>query len=223
MKKIIIALLAMFAISTCAPHAGAVTINGPNGTQIELDALTEGERNAMIKYMDKIAKAKEASPELPDGVKEALGSTLTNPTKLDQWRKMITGTIKDICTDLNVGVNEFIKTPVGMMTAGILIYKFAGKDLLENALDIIIITPGWFLLMGLWLFFLRYFYGSKMVYDITEVTPEKGFKKEVRKTNGRKKLNYPWEHKSEAKVGLAWFMGIFPIVITLAATILVLP
>jgi len=226
MRKLIVALLMLAVISTCAPHAGAVTVTMDDGTKISLDALTDAERSTMLKYMDKIATAKESMVEMPDGLKAALGETLTNPTKLDQWRKMITGTIKDVCNDLNVTVNEFIKTPVGMMVGGILLYRFAGKDFLNNAIDIVIMVPLWLLLMCLWLFFMRYFFGTKLVYDIYETTPEKGQKK-VTKDNARKIPRYPWKEtnngNSEARCGFGWFMAVFPIVITFVMILIVLP
>jgi hypothetical protein len=223
MKRLLLILLLGVMIMACTPlpKCWAVTVNMPDGSTVDLSTLNDNERATMIKYIDKINKAKSDMPSIPEDVKTALGDTLTNPTKLDQWRKMITGTIKDVCNDLNVTVNEFIKTPVGMMVAGVLIYRFAGKDVLENTMDIVIMLPLWAICMIIWLFFFRYFFGSKLVYNITETTPEKG-KKVIHKNDPKKILNYPWSSK-DARCGAGWFFVLFPVLLTLTTIVIVLP
>ena len=68
------------------------------------------------------------------------------PTSLKgilEWQEMgdaFATTIERICKTLNVEVNAFLKSDVGMLTAGVIVYKMIGKDLLRIALYI----GGWF-------------------------------------------------------------------------------
>jgi len=61
---------------------------------------------------------------------EGLGAiTDADPGKIKAWSTLFTTTIKDVCQTLNVEVNAFISTPVGMLTAGLIAYKVLGEDL----------------------------------------------------------------------------------------------
>lgn len=67
------------------------------------------------------------------------------PTSLKgmlEWKEMGTAfatTIESICKTLNVEVNAFLKSDVGMLTAGVIIYKMVGQDILR----IILYTGIW--------------------------------------------------------------------------------
>lgn len=48
--------------------------------------------------------------------------------------------IKSTAKDLNVAVNEFVTTPVGIMTSGIIVYHYLGKDFIVWFKDFLILT-----------------------------------------------------------------------------------
>jgi hypothetical protein len=139
--------------------AGAVTVTLDDGTSIDLEGLSDTERTNMIKYIDKLNKAKKST--LTDSATEAFLETAKDPVKLDQWRRLITGTLKDIANDLNVSVNEFVKTPVGLGAAALLFYKVAGKDIMATAFGVIFAIPFWFMIIITCAFTAKYFLGHK--------------------------------------------------------------
>ena len=52
----------------------------------------------------------------------------------------VTSVIKTVAKDLNVAVNDFIKTPVGIITTGVIVYKFVGKDFITWLKDLLFLT-----------------------------------------------------------------------------------
>lgn len=164
MKKIAVVLILMF----CLPFvAGAVNITMDDGTVISLDALNETERNEMLKYMNKINKAKQEAGWVQDLLEEEeFIESAKDPTKLNEWRKLITGTIKDVANDLNITVNEFVKTPVGAGVAALIFYKVAGKDIFSKFMSIILAIPFWFTIMITCALTARAFLGHKTEYTV---------------------------------------------------------
>ena len=146
------------ATSTFAGDQQVITL--PNGSTLDITNLSDEEVKKAISLARKSITPPEEIVSVVDKVKDM------DPNKLDAWRKLLTGTIKDICNDLNIAVNDFVKTPVGLGIAALITYKVAGKDLLENALDIIIMVPFWCFVTGVSLFFGWYFFSMKTVYII---------------------------------------------------------
>jgi len=61
---------------------------------------------------------------------------------MEQWQKLgdaFSVTIKNICRTLNVEVNNFLKSDVGILVASVVVYKMIGKDILT----IVIYTSAW--------------------------------------------------------------------------------
>lgn len=76
---------------------------------------------------DKIAKLLTAQPSGKGVVIEAIANS-------EKWREVgqaFAETVKQICQTLNVEVNQFIKSDVGKLTAGIILWKMVGKDLIR--------------------------------------------------------------------------------------------
>lgn len=89
---------------------------------LKTPGLTADQRAAIA---EAIAK-KGTSPTLPEQIKGML-----------EWREMgeaFALTIEKICQTLNVEVNKFLSSDVGMLTAGVIIYKMIGKDILRIVL-----------------------------------------------------------------------------------------
>lgn len=160
--------------------ADAITL--PDGRKLNIDNLSSNEINQAIETSRKSLKSQNENSTIIDIVKN------TKPIDLQAWSKVISDTIKNVCTDLNITVNEFVKTPVGMGISFLIVYKVIGKDLLDNAMDVIIMIPLWFIMTGINLFLGWYFFSIKTVYDITY--NEKG--KKI-KQNPKRIERYPWK------------------------------
>lgn len=181
MIKKIILIIVMCLVCFSFVHAEEITLQ--NGQVLNIDNLTEDEVLQAITTAKKSMKGQESTESVMSIVKGI------DPVELQAWGKLISGTIKTICDDLSITVNEFVKTPVGMGIAALIAYRVAGKDLLENALDIIIMVPLWFLLTGVILYLGWCFFSTKTIYEKIDYT-EKGKKiKESPKRISR----YPWE------------------------------
>lgn len=64
---------------------------------------------------------------------EKVVETVT-PENLQTWSQAMADGIKAVCSTLNVEVNEFIKTDVGKITAGMIVYYIVGDDLIKVAI-----------------------------------------------------------------------------------------
>lgn len=212
--------------------ASAVTVTLDDGTAINLDGLTDTERTNMIKYIDKMNKAKKST--LTDSATEVFLETAKDPVKLDQWRKLITGTLKDIANDLNVSVNEFVKTPVGLGAAALLFYKVAGKDIMATAFQVIFAIPFWFMVIITCALAARYFLGHKtetmtITARVNSLLDDK-VKEEVKEVIAGSETvkierpirvcRYDWT-SNDARNVFGVFMIAIPIVTTVACFILV--
>lgn len=164
MKKISILLILVLCFSPVI--AGAVNVTLDDGTVINLDSLSTDERNNMIKYMDKINRSKGNSSGIAGAASEAIMESAKDPAKLNEWRKLITGTIRDVANDLNITVNEFVKTPAGTGVAALIFYKVAGKDIFSKFIDIILAIPFWFTVIISCAICSRAFLGYKTEYKI---------------------------------------------------------
>jgi hypothetical protein len=221
----VVAMWLTFHIS----NALAVTVKLNDGKEINLDGLTDMERSNMIEYIDKLNASQKNN-----NVMDAVVNSAADPQKLNEWRKVITGTIKDICNDLNVSVNEFVKTPVGLGVAALIFYKVAGKDLITKFIDIVLIIPFWIVSMSIIGLTVRRYLGSKTEYAIIKCKADKIndnelktkikdiFKKdEVLKIQlPHRTENYEWS-SSDARTGFACIMIILAIVITLISLLIV--
>lgn len=211
--RIFIVVLALFSILLCTNSYAEEIITLPNGNTLDITNLSDTEIQQAIKVARK--SMQPASQEVIEIVKGI------DPNSLDQWRQLITGTIKDVCNDLSITVNEFVKTPVGMGIAALILYRVAGKDLLENALDIMIMVPLWMFVTGFFIFLSWYLYSSKIVYDKIYYD-DKG--KKVKE--GLKRMTrYDWDsHKKpeDSKWGIFWVMIVIEVILTILTLLIVL-
>lgn len=206
-------VFAIFVSLFICNNAIAETITLPNNTQLDISNLTDQEVADAIKLARKsIAEPSQQVVEIVKGI---------DPSSLDEWRKLITGTIKDVCNDLNVTVNEFVKTPVGMGVAALIVYKVAGKDLLENALDIVIMIPLWMFVTGFFMFLSWYLFSYKVVYqDIGYDDKGKKYKRDPKRLT-----RYDWsshQKPEDSKWGVFWIMLVIEVILTIITLLIVL-
>ena len=174
---------------------------------IPLAALSTNEQNVMIKYLKKI----DAEEVKKNSVTNSIMNNIPTTTEgLNEWRKLITGTIKDVCTDLNITVNEFVKTPVGMGIAGLIIYKMAGKDFLLKSIDIILIIPIWLFIIGITIMVSWYMLSYKTVYKIKDENIKIPIRVE----------RYAWNSK-DAKCTFGCAMVVMDIIITVITIVII--
>lgn len=184
----IILLMSLLMISVVS----AQEITLPNGQTLNIDNLSETEITQAINTAKKSMEAQKQSESILGVVKDV------DPNNLQAWSKAISGTIKTICDDLSITVNEFVKTPVGMGVAFLVAYKLAGKELLDNALAIVVLVPLWFFMTGLVLFIAWYFLSVKTVWDIDYNSEGKKVK-----TNPKRVSRYPWKPVDSSSNDLA--------------------
>ena len=207
-KTIILVLLSIFLFVSLA---SGESITLPNGQELNIDKLTESEVTQAIRTAQKSLEGKKSAESVMQMVKGV------DPTELEGWAKLITGTIKTVCNDLSITVNDFVKTPVGIGIAALIVYRVVGADLLDNALDLIIMVPLWFIMTGIILFLGWYFFSAKTIYEKIYYD-DKG--KKV-KEEPKRVPRYPWKTSNNDMPTMDIFAGIL-IVAELAGTILTL-
>jgi hypothetical protein len=182
----------------------------PDGNKIDVSKLSQEEIYNLIKISSKAV----SEPQF-DTVMETMKGI--NPSGLNEWGKLITGTIRDICSDLNVTVNEFVKTPVGMGVSALIIYKVAGKDFISNAMDILLAIPLWFTITFINGCLLWYFFSMiTVIHDVKYIeNNEVVYKKEPTRVH-----RYRWD-SNDARVGMGWGLAISEIIITIICLIIV--
>ena len=211
MKSIMLVLFIVVSlVFTSAPFAAG---QSDTNVVVDLKDLSSDARNAVIyaiKEKEKMQKAAAPLEMLPK----------MDPSTAKEWVSIFTGAIRDICHDLNVEVNDFIKTPVGMLVGGLIVYKVVGKDVLSTVKRITFGVVGWLVTMTcLYLFVARkFFIRRKLKYTDTYTDKERGPVKREGYV-----LVPPYEFKSnDARTTAAIFMCVFAGAITIVAMITVL-
>lgn len=126
-------LLAVALFSSSAAFACAQQINAISGISKEQaqTMIIECETQKLAKInSSKLIPDQEVKKVAP--VMEVV--TEENLNKISKIAKTAGQTVKEVAKELNVAVNEFIKTPVGMLTAGLAVWYVAG-DTISGVLD----------------------------------------------------------------------------------------
>lgn len=188
MKRLLITVFCMlFATSTLANH------------EVSVEGLTEVQK---AEIATAVAKAKL------DKEREKVASGTAPVERVGQWAelganlgKALAGTARE----LGVVANEFVKSPVGQITAAIIIYKFIGKDILHIGIGgIFLIVAGSF-----WIYtFRRVCLIDRVVVD--EITEEKKKTKRTQVIYGDK-----WANTRSDTVGFFFMTGLIIVAISL--------
>ena len=123
MKKLFvisIVLLGLFMVMPTISYA-----DEPNNTILlsDLEGLNASARRQLIAQRIKnLKQAKKSAAGIIESVSDI------GPSDLETWANVISTTIKTVCKDLSIGVNEFIKTDVGKITMFLVAYKVLGDD-----------------------------------------------------------------------------------------------
>jgi len=220
--RFLVMLMAMF-LFTSLTYAGDdldVYVELPDGQKISLKGLDGAQRKNMIYYISQIAKANEP-PVTEKVIAPGISKIVDNdPEELQKWSKLIVATIEDTCSSLNVTVNEFVKTPVGLGVSGLIIYKVIGKELLFGVVNAILALFVWLGLIIITGLMYRYFLGSTLVYETIRNIPQEKGKDIVERANPVKMMRYPWASKDARTTFGTMLMATFILVcITMLAII----
>jgi hypothetical protein len=97
-----------------------------------ISGISQEERQSMVVECEKIklksvttSKQDTSTPKL--AVEEYLNEETL--TKMGSIAKTAGATVREVAKELNVATNEFIKTPVGLLTAGLAIWYVAGDNI----------------------------------------------------------------------------------------------
>lgn len=115
--------------------------------------------------VDELLKSDHLSKDTREAVAKAVRKAEetivpASAVELKKWQEFgdaFAITIKSIAHTLNVEVNEFLKSDVGKLTAGVIVYKMIGKDILR----IIILTASAFMFTMMVTFSLLVFHKKK--------------------------------------------------------------
>lgn len=156
MKKLVLVLLAVALFATPALAGTEVTVS--------LEDLSSTARDAVLKAQAKAESAKNAAiTAVPEILKPE------NAEILATYGTAVASTIKQVCATLNVEVNDFIKTPVGIGVAALVFYKVAGEDMIPRITDFVSKWVTIFISIPLWMWsFRRMHFGRKMKRTITK-------------------------------------------------------
>jgi hypothetical protein len=125
MKKIILAFMAFMVMATASAAP----------TPADMDKLTDVQKAELALQVAKQVEESKAAVQNPKQVKE----WVSYGTEIGQ---ALAGTARE----LGVVANEFIKTPAGQLTMGMIIWKVMGHDIVHVGLALILfftLVPGW--------------------------------------------------------------------------------
>lgn len=227
MKKYLIAIvLAVFML-------GSVPIMAqqqyPDKGQPELDlellkSMNSTARNAYIEAQIKKAEAAaEAAAtnvvEKKDEVVEMMDRL--DPEKVRAWGTLLGEGISAVCNSLNVEVNKFIRTPVGMFLAAVVVYKVAGDDMIELIEEKIFGPIGLLFTLGIiWFSYTRCFGVRKL--KRTRYEPIEGSEKTTKVVEHYTEPRVNWNPDKDGKATTAVLHGIAAFIAILVGTIIIL-
>lgn len=100
---------------------------------VDTRGLSNSQKAELVKQVEQM---KQTARELPTGSAE----------KVDQWvnvgehlGKMLGGAAKEV----GIAVNEFVKTPVGMLATGVIVFNYVGGAVIHVTCGLLILFMGW--------------------------------------------------------------------------------
>lgn len=143
MMAVMVMLAAMFA--TFPAFAG----NGLSSDQVGsagFNKLSEAEKAEVIKMVaDKAAAQAAQNADVPNTIEKVVDKVTPTAEGADKWLtvgekfgKMMGGAAKEV----GIAVNDFVKTPVGMMTAGLIVWHYTGGMMIHLFGGILVMIVG---------------------------------------------------------------------------------
>lgn len=151
-------LVGLFASSNAIANSCSKQISRIHGLSSEAkqQMIVTCEETKLAQVANKVTREVASLPTID---KEYL-------TEISDIAKIVGQTVKEVSAELNIAVNEFVKTPVGMLTAGLAVWYVTG-DGITAMLKKIWNIPG-----GILLFFISLYCYKKATAKIFEKKAE---------------------------------------------------
>ena len=150
----IIALMVLLLLISIGPGISLAQDNDKSAkVTIDLSKLSD---QASKEVLGVIRRSAEEPTILPDIKRVTI-------TDIEKWANIVTSIIKTMASDLNIEVNKFVETRVGMITAGIIVYKVVGKDIFIYAKRVVFTIIGYPIVMLLLVWSFSTFHMPKKV------------------------------------------------------------
>lgn len=203
-------------------NANAVVVATSTGNKNDQTIQLSSEDIATLSAI--LNKANGTKPQdTVNKVVNTIANTSVNVEDVEKWVKCFTVMLKDTCKELNIAVNEFIKTPGGVAILTMAAYSLAGKDaikLIQAVMDIVLCIPLWIVITTIIILLVRYFYGSFTLYQHIEVETISKFTTKMIKTSPIRQERFEWRN-SDYRIGLAIFLCIIEVVITFICMLII--
>ena len=95
-----------------------------NVTSIDISKLTPEQKAQMLTYAAQLENAKQTPVDMSEKAR----------TEISKWSELGVGMGKaavSAAKELGVAANEFVETPLGKITMGIVVYKVMGKEIIK--------------------------------------------------------------------------------------------
>lgn len=197
----IVAFLSLFSANTLANGCSSIK---------DIAGLDSVEKQAMVVACEqKKLEAAGAVVIAPEPVTAKVSDVLNKDTmsEISEIAKVAGQTVKEVAAELNVAVNDFIKTPVGMLTAGLAVWYVAG-DTIEDVFQGVWEAVGGVIVILL----ATYFYRKFLLFAMLETEETKtvkgwfGSEKEVKVPVYRSwsQVNFDRGDELVAILGIGW-------------------
>ena len=141
MKKMLLWILPVLLLCGAPMNAMAVTEAGGTEVTINLEDLSSTTVTQVLKAKKKADEAKAAAEISSQTMVEAVKST--DPAELKAWLDIVGESLVGFCKTLGVGANEFIKTPVGLLIAGLAALNYGGMAIIDMIFSIVLSSMVW--------------------------------------------------------------------------------
>lgn len=125
MKKIILVLMVLLLSSNVFAQN-----NNDTHVTVDLQSLNSDTRNSVLSAIEK-----EKNKNIPT-------PPIVNPEKIQSWAnigKELGSAVSQMCKEINMGVNDFVKTPVGIITTCVLIWKLIGQNIINVVVGLVLL------------------------------------------------------------------------------------
>jgi hypothetical protein len=153
MKQLIMLVIAM--LCTVSVYAGATS----NITSIDVSKLSPEQRAALLQAATQMENQPGANNP---GFSESMRK------EVEKWGELGTGMGRaavNAAKEVGLAANDFVQTPLGKVTMGVVLYKVMGRDILRFAICMLLIT----IFMPLAVFFTCIKKHGEVTYDTVPV------------------------------------------------------
>jgi hypothetical protein len=157
------------------------------------DALNDAQKAQILAQIAKMKEEQPVNPTFAAPIAKEVRS------EVQAWAEIganLGRSLASTAKELGVAANDFVKTPVGIATAGIILYKLVGRDILH-------ITFGFLFLVS---YFTAWFYLFRRISLMRTMTITQDIPEGLKLTKKTKKIEYRgWDNLRCEEVWM-WFL-----------------